>query len=155
MQPTRIMNGSAMVIAGLAERYTGETRRDIPALWARFGPRIPEAKNMIGKSAYGVVETIMNAAGEFTYLAGVEIAAADNLLAEFTAIEIPARRYAVFTHNRHVSEIPTTTMKIFDEWLPGSGYRVDSQPGLIERYGEAFDPETGLGDMEVWIPVTK
>jgi predicted transcriptional regulator YdeE len=30
-----------------------------------------------------------------------------------------------------------------------------SAPAFLERYGEAFDPRTGMGDVEVWVPVEK
>ena len=155
MQPTRIANGDAMTIAGLAERYDGETRRNIPDLWMRFGPRIAEAKGMIGRASYGVSETTMGADGKFTYLAGVKVPDSKNLPAGFTAIQIPARKYAVFAHGGHVSELSTAIMKVLGEWLLASGYRPDGQPGLIEVYGETFDPQTGRGGMEIWVAVKK
>jgi AraC family transcriptional regulator len=154
MQPTRIMNGSAMTIAGLAERYDGETRRNIPDLWMKFGPRIPEAEG-IGKASYGVSETFMDANGKFTYMAGVQVSDARNLPTGFTVIQIPARRYAVFDYGGHVSQLSDLIMKVLGEWVPASGYQIDGQPGLIEVYSEAFDPGTGRGGMEIRIPIKK
>jgi AraC family transcriptional regulator len=118
----------------------------------KFGPRIPEAKG-IGKASYGVTETSMNADGKFTYMAGVQVPEARNLPAGFTAIQIPARRYAVFAHGGHVSELSDLIMKVLGEWVPDSGYQIDGQPGLIEVYSEAFDPGTGRGGMEVRVPI--
>jgi len=46
---------------------------------------------------------------------------------------------------------------ILHTWLPGSGER--RAPGfaggveLVEWYGPAFDPETGYGDVEIWVPL--
>ena len=155
MQPRRYADGGPMTIAGLAERYDGETRRDIPDLWMRFGPRIREVKGMIGKASYGVSETIMDAAGKFAYLAGVQVPDGRNLPSGFTAIQIPARKYAVFAHDGHVSELSDAIMMVLGEWLPASGYRPDGQPGLVEVYDETFDPKTGLGSMEIWAAVRK
>ena len=121
----------------------------------RFGPRIAEAKGMIGKASFGVSETTMDVDGKFTYLAGVQVPNSSNLPAGFTAIQIPARRYAVFAHGGHVSELSEAIMKVLGEWLPASSYRPDGQPGLIEVYGEAFDPQTGHGGMEIWVAIKK
>ena len=30
---------------------------------------------------------------------------------------------------------------------------INIAPDFFERYGEAFDPQLGMGDVEVWIPV--
>jgi len=43
---------------------------------------------------------------------------------------------------------------IWNSWLPQSGYVAADAPGL-ERYDERFNPETGLGGFEIWIPVRK
>jgi AraC family transcriptional regulator len=46
---------------------------------------------------------------------------------------------------------------IWHEWLPASHRNVSQpaagSPRMIEYYAENFDPETGLGDMEVWLPL--
>jgi AraC family transcriptional regulator len=63
----------------------------------------------------------------------------------------------VFPHHEHVSKLRSTVETISNEWLPRSGYEVvwppDGIPNFFERYGEAFDPGTGRGDVEVWIPI--
>jgi predicted transcriptional regulator YdeE len=41
-----------------------------------------------------------------------------------------------------------------NSWPPQSGYQAADAPGL-ERYDEKFNPETGLGGFEIWIPVWK
>ena len=67
-------------------------------------------------------------------------------------MRLPAREYAVFTHRDHVSTIDTTIDKIWNEWVPQAGLKVASAP-CFERYGEEFDPQTGMGGMEIWIPL--
>jgi AraC family transcriptional regulator len=42
------------------------------------------------------------------------------------------------------------------QWLPTSGHeraKAQGPPDFFERYGEGFDPQTGYGDIEVWVPV--
>ena len=46
---------------------------------------------------------------------------------------------------------------IWNEWLLTSGRVVAhpdaDSPSMIEYYGEDFDPEAGLGAIEVWLPI--
>jgi predicted transcriptional regulator YdeE len=38
--------------------------------------------------------------------------------------------------------------------VPGQvGLSAGGAPDFFERYGEKFDPRTGMGDIEVWIPI--
>jgi AraC family transcriptional regulator len=76
----------------------------------------------------------------------------DTLSATFARLRIAERRYAVFTHRGHISTIRATCNAIWNDWLPRSGCEVDDAPDF-ERYDERFDPHTGQGEMEVWIPV--
>ena len=39
-----------------------------------------------------------------------------------------------------------------DRWLPESGLCMANAPNF-ERYDEKFDPLTGDGGLEIWIPV--
>ncbi len=41
----------------------------------------------------------------------------------------------------------------FRTWLPTSGRKIGSFPDVLEFYGEDFDPETGLGRVEIWLPL--
>ena len=43
---------------------------------------------------------------------------------------------------------------IWNDWLPASEYKAADAPGF-ERYDENFNPHTGLGGFEIWIPVKK
>jgi len=65
---------------------------------------------------------------------------------------VPERRYAVFTHKGHVSQLRRTHYTIWNKWLPESGSGFADAPSF-ERYGEDFNPMTGLGPIEVWMPV--
>ena len=62
------------------------------------------------------------------------------------------RRYAVFAHRDHIAAIRRTWFTIWNKWLPESGHQVAESPEF-ERYGEEFDPRTGTGGLEIWIPI--
>jgi AraC family transcriptional regulator len=82
----------------------------------------------------------------------VEVKEAGRLPEGMTRVDLPATRYAVFEHREHVSLLPATYAKIYDEWLPAAGCMATDAPG-IERHAPAFDPRTGDGGVDLWIPV--
>ena len=107
----------------------------------------------VDRIAYGVVSNMAGSDSGFDYMAGVEVSQAEGLPEGFESISLPAHRYAVFAHGGHVSELKDTIKSIWNGWLPASGYKPSTMPGLLERYGEGFNPGTGLGDIEVWVSV--
>ncbi len=52
----------------------------------------------------------------------------------------------------HISTIRRTVGTIWNEWLPASKLCVADAPNF-ERYDEKFDPATGNGGLEIWVPV--
>ena len=88
----------------------------------------------------------------FDYLTGVEVRETANLPKEFTHLRLPAARYAVFTHRKPVAAIAETLDAIWQKWLPNSGHEATGAPSF-ERYGAEFDPKTGSGAFEIWLPI--
>jgi AraC family transcriptional regulator len=138
-------------VAGLSGTYSIETRGKIPEQWERFIPSIGKVPGQIGHICYGVCWNV-SPQGRFDYLSGVEVGSAKGLAVEFATVQIPARAYAVFAHRDHVSQIDRTLDKIWNEWAPQAGLEIASAP-CFERYGEEFNAETGMGGMEIWIPL--
>ena len=155
LEVPRIESAKALRIAGLRERYTSETMKNIPELWSRFGPHIGKIPGQVGRIAYGLCFNGLSPDG-IDYLAGVEVSSSSGLPGEFSVAAIPAQKYAVFPHREHVSKL-RETLDAIDKWLPGSGLEVacaDAEaPNFFERYSEEFDPRSGMGGMEVWIPI--
>ncbi len=58
----------------------------------------------------------------------------------------------MFSHREHVSTIRRTINTIWSKWLPESGEQA-ADAADFERYGEEFDPWTGTGGLEIWIPI--
>jgi len=153
LEPPRFENGKTQLIAGLSERYDGDSSKAIPAQWQRFMPYIGNIPGQIGRTAYGVCCN-SDEEGNFDYICGVEVADFSELPPELARLRIAARRYAVFTHRDHISTIRRTVNTIWNKWLPESGYEVADAPDF-ERYGPEFNPETGTGGVEIWIPLAK
>jgi AraC family transcriptional regulator len=140
-----------LLIAGISERYNCENGAGIPGQWQRFHQAVDDIPGRIGKVAYGVCCN-GDDAGNFDYIAGVEVADFSDLPRPFARVRIPAQRYAAFTHRDHVSTIRRTVNTIWNQWLPSSGLKAADAPNF-ERYDENFDPLTGNGGFEIWVPV--
>ncbi|HME24982.1 MAG TPA: AraC family transcriptional regulator [Acetobacteraceae bacterium] len=151
LDPPRFEDGLTLLIAGLGERYSFETNQGIPQQWERFQHYIGNIPGQIARTAYGICCN-GDGAGNFEYIAGVEVASFDDLPAEFSRVRLPARRYAVFTHRDHISRMRATVYTIWNRWLPNSGYTHADAPDF-ELYDERFDPRTGTGAVEVWLPI--
>jgi AraC family transcriptional regulator len=147
----RFETGKALLIAGLGARYTSQNSQAIPSQWQRFGPHIGHIPGQVGITAYGVCCNF-DEDGTFEYIAGVEVARFADLPESFRTLRVPERRYAVFSHREHISAIRATHFAIWSKWLPESGHEVADAPNF-ERYGPEFDPQTGTGLVEIWVPL--
>jgi len=151
LQPPRFENGRTLLIAGLSERYNSETSANIPAQWQRFGPHLGHIPGQVGRVAYGVLCN-SDDAGNTEYISGVEVSDFARVPKEYARFRIPEHRYAAFTHREHISTIRRVWATIFNKWLPESGNKMAEAPEF-ERYSEEFDPVSGMGGFEIWIPI--
>jgi len=151
LAPPRFENGAPLLIAGPGERYNCESSAGIPAQWQRFVPHLGHIAGQIGPTAYGVCCN-SDDAGNFDYICGVEVADFSRLPRDWSQVRIAAQRYAVFCHREHISAIRKTWGAIWNAWLPESGHEAADAPNF-ERYGEEFDSVTGMGGLEIWLPI--
>jgi AraC family transcriptional regulator len=153
LETPRLENGKPLLIAGLRGYFTSANWDEIPEQWQRLG-FYGNIRGKVGRAHYGLCYQEPNG---IDYLSGVEVSGVAGLLGELSHASIPAQKYAVFPHREHVSKLPDTVRAIKREWLPASGLQPaparGGAPDFFERYGESFDPRTGYGDVEVWIPI--
>ena len=149
LQEPRLEKRNAFLIAGAAERFTYDTMARIPLLWQRFAPFIGSVPGQVGYATYGVCRSDDDG---FEYVAGVEVASLDGLPEGLRGLRLARQTYAVFAHSGHVSAIRNTMDAIWNSWLPASQLSAVDAP-FFERYGDAFDPQTGSGSFEIWVPV--
>src|SRR4051812_12197264 len=97
-------DGKPFIVAGLRQRYDGNTLKDIPALWQRLGPYFDSLPEQVGQSAYGLI-TDLGGSGQFDYVAGIEVASDSKLPSELISVKLPAQSYAVFPHREHVTKL--------------------------------------------------
>ena len=147
----RLEKGHFLLIAGLGERFTQETTEGIPALWDKFIPHIGKVPGQMGDVTYGICCN-PDGKGGFEYIAGVEISRLDDLPEQYRWIEVQPQHYAVFEHKGSLGDLPRTFQYIWKTWLPASGREAADAPEF-ERYSADFNPQTGEGVLEIWLPL--
>lgn len=161
VEAPRFIDSPALRIVGLTRSYRG-TNAGIPQQWEAFfssshalvGEAVPQLGSIPGQAgpvAYGVC--YHGGREGFEYLSGVEVREDAAIPEGMAEVRLPAQRYAVFPHRGHVATLAQLVHTIFEQWMPTSGYQPGEHPDLFERYAEDFDAWTGLGGMEVWIPI--
>jgi AraC family transcriptional regulator len=147
----RLVNMDAMLIFGLGKRCPVVGNPEIPSQWNSFLPYFGHIEGQMGNVAYGVIYN-SDESGGFDYICGVAVQQFPVHPSEFTRLRIPPQNYAVFEHRDHVSAIASTWKAIWEHGLADAGFRAMDGPAF-ERYDEKFDGRTGLGGLEIWIPV--
>jgi AraC family transcriptional regulator len=152
LEAPRFEDGPTLMIAGLSGRYTFATADGIPAQWQRFNAEyngtIPAQK---GNVYYGLSHNFDDD-GHFEYICGAEVSGFGDLADRFARVRIAPHRYAVFTHRDHISSISRTHFTIWNTWAQESGPK-PAEALNFERYDERFDPRTGNGPVEIWVPI--
>lgn len=152
IEVTRMQEGRALRIAGITEHYTADKSAAIPSQWQRFVPYIGHIPGQAGTEAYGVM--LFHDTGEMDYTAGVEVRVTAKVSAPLMVVDIPQQYYAVFTHRGHITDIRLTCESIWSDWFPRSEAKPGNGP-MFERYDARFNPATGEGEVEVWVPIQR
>lgn len=146
-----IVDHPALLLAGVSRRYRDGSNADIPNQWQQFNAA--EGKlHGIGQGAFGVIYNADDN-NNFDYLCGIEVANFDDLPAGIGSLRLAAQRYAVFEHPGHVTDVQSVCHSVWGEWLPASRFEASDAP-FLEYYPPTFDPRTGAGGFEIWLPVT-
>ena len=152
LQPPRFETGKPLLVAGLGERYQPRERRAaFPASGNASTNRSRTSPSGSGRwpTASAATATMPEIS---TTSPASKCADFSDLPREFSRVRIPEQKYAVFTHRDHISTIRRTINTIWNHWLPASGLKAADAPNF-ERYDANFDPLTGDGGLEIWIPV--
>ena len=148
----RVMSKAEIRAVGLPAHYSYDAAAaNIPGQWQRFmslAGQIPDQRPGI---PIGIADKV-DADGGFDYTCAVEVSAFSTIPTDCVRMSIPAHRYAIFEHRDHVSMLHLTYASIWDEWLGLHGLSGANAPA-IERHKDTFDPRTGDGGVDIWIPV--
>lgn len=154
----RLELGVRLLIVGLLERYR---REDFGAAKARQWQRFARYLNggVVGQSGaftYGIA-TDTDEAGYLDYLCGVGVTDFGSVPRNFGRLCLSQAPYAVFSYRGQVASLRETWPLNRKQWsaslgLSASGWQIADTP-CFERYGESFNPVTGHGSMELWVPI--
>lgn len=145
-----IRNRDTLEIVGLADRFDFESIPRIPALWASLAGREAEIEGAEPHIAYGA--SYDQGETGFRYIAGYPVAPGSAIPRGMVRVTAPAGRYAVWVHDGPVGDMHKTMRAIFETGLRDAGLTFRPAPEL-ERYDNSFDPRTGAGRVELWIPI--
>jgi len=147
----RIVELPAFSVVGLEYRGDGQDG-SLGQLWQRFLPREHEvAARADDRSAYGICAQA--AGGVFHYIAGLPVAPGTAIPEGMVKFEVPAQKYAVFTHVGPVEGIADSFQRIHAELLPQRGLEPRHAPSF-ERYTERFHgPDDATSETDLYIPV--
>ncbi|NRA29628.1 MAG: AraC family transcriptional regulator [Parvularculaceae bacterium] len=152
MEPLRFEDVSERHFVGVRRTINMQTMGEsIKQIWMDLGKVNPGA-GVKAKFAYGLMPKNEPGSGTFDYMAALEVEALGADHAAYDMLTIGAARYAVFRHDGAAADARSTWDPIFNQWMPASGWDHDVQP-FQEVYDESFDPSTGEGGFEIWIPV--
>lgn len=123
----------------------------ISDLWVRYLPREHEITQRTENTvSYGLC---IGNADDFRYVAGVAVAPGAPVPAGMTMVQVPAQRYAVFTHTGPVTEIVNTFGYVYEHGLEDNG--LDKKTGIdFERYDEKFTgPMDPASQLDLYFPI--
>ena len=135
--------------------YVGKNENhEITALWGQFNQHGNELCPPSTTQVYGVCRMLPDSKnGEFEYLAGVEYQEGHPLPQGTVLREVPACTVAVFKHLGAADGLGQTYARIYNEWLPTSGYE-PLEPGFdMEVYTQEFTFFAPDSVMYIYVPV--
>ncbi len=126
-------------------------------LWHKFMPQRPSIHNVTGTDLFSIEVypdgffKAFNPANTFEKWAAVPVFSKD-VGDGMELLVIPDGLYVVFTHHGPASEGAETYRRIFEDWLPASGFVLDNRPHFAVM-GEKYKADCPSSEEEIWIPV--
>ena len=139
MQP-KIVNRPAFKAVGLS--YVGKNENaEISQMWGVFNQRFNEPKNINKKESFGLCFSTLEGPsrpGEFEYVSSVEVADDTNIPAGMVYRQVPAYKYAVFTHHGKLDSLGETYQYIYNTGLAQAGLKPHPDKFDMEVYDQDF-----------------
>lgn len=161
IKPSHLEHLGPLALASLCRSHRlpldrSELFQGIAQQWREFDdlrPTLPAAATV----TYGVGPQMPDGAESLDYCCAVSVAPEIELPVGLNKLQLPPMHCAVFELTGHASEMRELMEMIFATALPIARLEpaeVDSGlPEFIERHGPHFNKQTGLGGLEVLIPL--
>ena len=154
MQP-KIVNRPAFKAVGLS--YVGKNENaEIGQMWGVFNQRFDEPKNINKKESFGLCFSTVEGPsrpGEFEYVACVEVADNKNIPSGMVYREVPAYKYAVFTHHGKLDNLRETYQYIYNTGLAQVSLKPHPDKFDMEVYDEDFKPNSELSKFYIYVAI--
>jgi len=139
MQP-KIVNRPAFKVIGLS--YVGKNEHgEIGQMWERFNHQSQAVKSINDKEAFGLCFSTVEGPsrpGEFEYVSGFEVAEDKAVPQGMVYRQVPAYKYAVFTHHGKLDTLGETYQYIYNTALAQTGLKLHPDKFDMEVYDEDF-----------------
>ncbi len=139
MQP-KIVNRPAFKAVGLS--YVGKNENgEIGQMWGRFNQISRGIKNINHHEAFGLCFSTVEGPsrpGEFEYVVCLEVTDDKDVPAGMVYRQVPAYKYAVFTHNGKLDSLGETYQYIYNTGLAQAGLKPHPDKYDMEVYDEDF-----------------
>ncbi|WP_088342138.1 GyrI-like domain-containing protein [Robiginitalea sediminis] len=149
--PETLLAGKSLRMSVALDR-TGE-------LWGRFMPGLKEIPERIGRDLYSMEVydglayfDAFDPEKSYTKWAAVPVAAQGDAPEGTEYLILPEGLYAVFPYRASMAPTPVFYGRIFTEWLPKSGFRLDNRPHLAIM-GPDYHRDNPDALEHIWIPV--
>lgn len=158
MQP-KFINKPAMTVVGMAylgkNAQGGEFNQEISAMWGKFMARGSEIKNITGDCNYGACFSQGEGIAEdqFEYVSCYEVTDASNFPDSMVVRQIPAYKYAVFTHKGKAQNLGETYKYIYETWLPQADVELHPDKFDMELYDRRFNPDSDASEFDILVAV--
>lgn len=156
MEP-KFVERAGETLIGMGGSFKEGSFEAIGRLWDRFNLRENEIQNIAGDYALGICcskhdQIPIQPGDSMVYIAARPVKSSQPLPEGMVAVQLPATRYAVFTHSGPLSNLMHTINYIWGTWLPRSSYK-HSESFDFELYDERFNPDTMDGEVDIYIPI--
>jgi len=154
MQP-KIVNRPAFKAVGFS--YVGKNEHgEIGQMWGRFNQVSSAVKSINQKEGFGLCFSTLEGParpGEFEYVAALQVADDKDVPAGMVYREVPAYKYAVFTHHGKLDKLGETYQYIYHTALAQAGLTPHPDKYDMEVYDEDFKIDSDESKFYIYVAV--
>lgn len=151
----QIQNRDSAYVAYL--RHHGPYGEPLLHFWTETVYPWLQENDLLGSPRYGLShdDPSITAPEKCRYDACVEVQENFNTSGDAETTTIPGGEYAVMHFNDALNTIGDAWSALLRDWLPSSGFQLDSRP-CFEHYPveSNYDPETGIISCEICVPIS-
>ena len=158
MDPT-YTNKPAFQAVGIS--YIGKNENnEIPGIWDTFNQRCQEIKGNDDKCVYGLCFTKPDKSigefkpGEFEYVAASSVEEGVDIPSGMVYREVPAYKYAVFTHHGKLNNLGDTYKYIYETWMAQTDVKIHPDRFDMEVYTDEFIFDSDDSKFYIYVAVT-